>query len=218
MNSGCACFSFELNGLCLGRRGYRPSNAPFQQQPPAPKATSPIGGSTPAAPASPAAATVVDPNCLAYAIPTTGHRPELSRLLDELVIGTGVRGSRVHLFIDMTALKPTTSCSASCRSHTACTYHRSRQTQDAQQRDRPARPWPKPNHAPSPSIDRNDGHAARGVDVSMSVSLWYHCHSYMLDTMLKAGAPRCRRVKPDRVPSSVKTASPDGQRRQGCFI
>ena len=31
-------------------------------------------------------------------------------------------------------------------------------------------------------------------------------------------APRCWRVKPDRVPSSVKTASLDRQRRQGCFI
>ena len=31
-------------------------------------------------------------------------------------------------------------------------------------------------------------------------------------------ALRCRRVKPDRVPSSVKTAGLDWQRRQGCLI
>eukprot|EP01046_Picozoa_sp_COSAG06_P063985 COSAG06_NODE_15090_length_1098_cov_1.322322_2_plen_94_part_01 len=80
-----------------------------------------------------------------YAIPTTGHRPELTQLVEQLVHGAGVKGSRVHLFVDMTALKADHKLLAQLqKSYGVVVHHRSKQVQDTQQAKHPAQPWPPP--------------------------------------------------------------------------
>lgn len=142
--------------------------------------TAAVRPSTPSQTA-PSASPAANPHCPAYAIPTTGHRPELTKLLEQLVNGAGVKGNRVHLFVDMTALSADHKLLSQLqKSFGVHVHHRSKQVQDKQKTTRPARPWP-------PTLERADGRldaaGAGGVDMEKAVGLWYH-YAFMLDTML----------------------------------
>ena len=126
----------------------------------------------------------VNPHCPAYAIPTTGHRPELTKLLEQLVHGAKVKGSRVHLFVDMTALVADHKLLSSLqKSFGVHVHHRSKQVQDKQEATRPARPWPPA----SKKAEERAGAAQTGdIDMAKAVGLWYH-YAFMLETMFGAG-------------------------------
>ena len=134
-------------------------------------------------PATPSPTPAVNPRCPAYAIPTTGHRSELTQLLEQLVHGAGVRGSRVHLFVDMTAMVADHKLLSQLqKSFGVHVHHRSKQVQDTQKTTRPALPWPP---ASKSADDRDDVFGADGVDMVRAVSLWHH-YAFMLDTMFGA--------------------------------
>ncbi len=134
---------------------------------------------TPTAPTAPPA---VNTHCPVYAVPTTGHRSELTKLLEQLVNGAGVKGSRVHLFVDMTALSADHKLLSQLqKSFGVHVHHRSKQVQDRQKTTRPAQPWP-------PTLEQTAGRravGAGGVDMEKAVGLWYH-YAFMLDTMFGA--------------------------------
>lgn len=156
---------------------------PLQDVPNADELTT-VPTSAPAVPApnptGPSQASV-NPHCPVYAIPTTGHRAELTQLLDQLVNSAGVKGSRVHLFVDMTALvadhKLLSQLQQSFGVHI---HHRSKQVQDRQKLTQPARPWP-----PTQTREGGDGTQLGDVDMGKAVGLWYH-YAFMLDTMFGA--------------------------------
>ena len=126
----------------------------------------------------------VNPHCPAYAIPTTGHRPELTKLLEQLVHGARVKGSRVHLFVDMTALVADHKLLSSLqKSFGVHVHHRSKQVQDKQQATRPARPWPD---ASKKAEERAGAAQTSEIDMPKAVGLWYH-YAFMLETMFGAG-------------------------------
>ena len=146
-----------------------------------PTAAAVLAAPAPAAPPPPPA---VNPHCPAYAIPTTGHRSELTQLLEELVHGAGVKGSRVHLFVDMTAMVADHKLLSQLqKTFGVHVHHRSKQVQDKQKTTRPAMPWPPGSKS---ADDRDDAVGVDGVDMVRAVSLWYH-YAFMLDTMF--GAP-----------------------------
>lgn len=134
---------------------------------------------------APSASAALDPHCPAYAIPTTGHRSELTKLLEQLVNGAGVKGSRIHLFVDMTALLADHKLLSQLqKSFGVHVHHRSTQVQDRQKVTRPARPWPP---TPDRVSGRNDVVEVGGVDMEKAVGLWYH-YAFMLDTMFGVAA------------------------------